>query len=161
MKDFLHILVTIAFAAAQSKCCGELTDVKIPVKKVTSYYWTSSSCPRRTIVFIVLQSNCCGEITDVKIPLKWVHLTTGPASSVPHELLSVISIDSAQSKCCGEEFTDVKIPVKLVTSYYWTSSSCARRAIVFQTKAGREFCVDPETPWVNGHIAKVDKRTTV
>uniref|UniRef100_A0A8C1UY08 Chemokine interleukin-8-like domain-containing protein n=1 Tax=Cyprinus carpio TaxID=7962 RepID=A0A8C1UY08_CYPCA len=74
---------------------------------------------------------------------------------------AVISIDSAQPKCCGEEFTVVKIPVKLVTSYYRTSSSCARRAIVFQTKAGREICVDPESTWVNGHIDKVDKRTTV
>ncbi|KTF71572.1 hypothetical protein cypCar_00050125 [Cyprinus carpio] len=73
----------------------------------------------------------------------------------------VIPIDAAQSKCCGEEFTVVKIPVKQVTSYYWTSSSCARRAIVFQTKAGREFCVDPESPWVKSHIDKVDKRTTV
>uniref|UniRef100_A0A8C0YPT9 Chemokine interleukin-8-like domain-containing protein n=1 Tax=Cyprinus carpio carpio TaxID=630221 RepID=A0A8C0YPT9_CYPCA len=72
---------------------------------------------------------------------------------------TVISIDSAQSKCCGEEFTVVKIPVKLVTSYYWTSSSCARRAIVFKTKAGKEFCIDPETTWVSGHVAKVDKRT--
>uniref|UniRef100_A0A672KRS7 Chemokine interleukin-8-like domain-containing protein n=1 Tax=Sinocyclocheilus grahami TaxID=75366 RepID=A0A672KRS7_SINGR len=44
-------------------------------------------------------------------------------------ILAVISIDAAQSKCCGE-FTDVKIPLKQVASYYWTSSSCARRAIV-------------------------------
>ncbi|XP_042609610.1 C-C motif chemokine 5-like isoform X2 [Cyprinus carpio] len=73
---------------------------------------------------------------------------------------SVISVDVEQSKCCVE-FSNVKIPVKLVKYYYWTSSKCDRRAIVFQTKAGREFCVDPETPWVNGHIAKVDKRTTV
>ncbi|KAF4094966.1 hypothetical protein G5714_024044 [Onychostoma macrolepis] len=73
---------------------------------------------------------------------------------------AVISIDVAQSKCCVE-FSDVKIPVKMVKSYYWTSSSCPRRAIVFQTKAGREFCVDPETVWVSGHIAKVDKRTKV
>ncbi|XP_016375250.1 C-C motif chemokine 2-like [Sinocyclocheilus rhinocerous] len=75
---------------------------------------------------------------------------------------AVISIDAAQSKCCGE-FTDVKIPLKQVTSYYRTtsSSSCVRRAIVFQTKSGKEFCVDPETPWVSGYIAKVDKRTTV
>uniref|UniRef100_A0A8C1J5W7 Chemokine interleukin-8-like domain-containing protein n=1 Tax=Cyprinus carpio TaxID=7962 RepID=A0A8C1J5W7_CYPCA len=76
-------------------------------------------------------------------------------------ILAVISIDSAPSKCCGEEFSNVKIPVKLVTSYYWTSSMCDRRAIVFQTIAGREFCVDPETPWVKSHIAKVDKRKTV
>ncbi|XP_058623804.1 C-C motif chemokine 22-like [Onychostoma macrolepis] len=73
---------------------------------------------------------------------------------------AVISIDSAQSKCCVE-FTDLKIPVKMVKSYYWTSSSCPRRAIVFLTKSGREFCVDPETVWVSGHIDKVDKRTTV
>ncbi|XP_073688322.1 monocyte chemotactic protein 1B-like [Garra rufa] len=64
------------------------------------------------------------------------------------------------SKCCVE-FSKVKIPVKLVTSYYWTSSECPRRAIVFKTIAGKKFCVDPETPWVSGHVAKVDKRTTV
>uniref|UniRef100_A0A671SXV7 Chemokine interleukin-8-like domain-containing protein n=1 Tax=Sinocyclocheilus anshuiensis TaxID=1608454 RepID=A0A671SXV7_9TELE len=71
-----------------------------------------------------------------------------------------ISLDEAHSKCCGE-LTDVKIPMKQVTSYYWTSRHCARRAIVFQTKAGKEFCVDPESTWVNGHVDKVDKRTTV
>uniref|UniRef100_A0A8C1UXA4 Chemokine interleukin-8-like domain-containing protein n=1 Tax=Cyprinus carpio TaxID=7962 RepID=A0A8C1UXA4_CYPCA len=73
---------------------------------------------------------------------------------------AVISIDSAQSKCCVE-FSKVKIPVKLVTSYYWTSSSCPKRAIVFQTNAGKEFCVDPEITWVKSHVAKVDKITTV
>uniref|UniRef100_A0A8C1QB96 Chemokine interleukin-8-like domain-containing protein n=1 Tax=Cyprinus carpio TaxID=7962 RepID=A0A8C1QB96_CYPCA len=71
---------------------------------------------------------------------------------------AVYSIDAAQSKCCGE-FSNVKIPVKLVTSYYRTSSNCPRRAIVFKTIAGREFCIDPETTWVSGHVAKVDKRT--
>uniref|UniRef100_A0A8C2K2U8 Chemokine interleukin-8-like domain-containing protein n=1 Tax=Cyprinus carpio TaxID=7962 RepID=A0A8C2K2U8_CYPCA len=73
---------------------------------------------------------------------------------------AVYSIDAAQSKCCGE-LSNVKIPVKMVASYSWTSSSCPRRAIVFQTEAGREFCVDPEITWVKSHIDKVDKRTTV
>ncbi|KTG32030.1 hypothetical protein cypCar_00046976 [Cyprinus carpio] len=75
--------------------------------------------------------------------------------------LATLSIDGANSKCCGE-FSNVKIPVKLVTSYYKidTSSICPRRAIVFKTIKGREFCVDPETPWVKSHVAKVDKRTT-
>uniref|UniRef100_A0A8C1J778 Chemokine interleukin-8-like domain-containing protein n=1 Tax=Cyprinus carpio TaxID=7962 RepID=A0A8C1J778_CYPCA len=41
-----------------------------------------------------------------------------------------------------------------------TSSSCPRCAIVFKTIKGREFCVDPETPWVKSHVAEVDKRTT-
>lgn len=30
----------------------------------------------------------------------------------------------------------------------------------FQTIAGKEICVDPETAWVSGHVDKVDKRTT-
>ncbi|XP_077066013.1 monocyte chemotactic protein 1B-like [Siphateles boraxobius] len=71
-----------------------------------------------------------------------------------------IGIEAARSNCCWE-FSNVKIPVRLVKSYSWTSSSCARRAIVFQTFAGREFCVDPETTWVNGHVDKVNKRTRV
>ncbi|XP_026058722.1 C-C motif chemokine 22-like [Carassius auratus] len=65
----------------------------------------------------------------------------------------------ANSECCGE-FSNVKVPVKLVTSYYWTSSICPIRAIVLQTIAGRKFCIDPETPWVKSHIETVDKRTT-
>uniref|UniRef100_A0A8C1J7R7 Chemokine (C-C motif) ligand 39, duplicate 1 n=1 Tax=Cyprinus carpio TaxID=7962 RepID=A0A8C1J7R7_CYPCA len=78
-----------------------------------------------------------------------------------HILTGRISLDGAISKCCGEEFSNVKIPVKLLTSYYRTSSSCPRRAIVFQTEAGKEFCVDPESTWVRSHVDKVDKRTTV
>ncbi|ROL54584.1 C-C motif chemokine 2 [Anabarilius grahami] len=70
-----------------------------------------------------------------------------------------IALDSANSKCCME-FINMKIPVKLVKSYSWTTSDCPRRAIVFHMISGKEFCVDPETTWVNGHVAKVDKRKT-
>ncbi|XP_026058723.1 monocyte chemotactic protein 1B-like [Carassius auratus] len=70
-----------------------------------------------------------------------------------------ISEDVANSICCGE-FSKVKVPVNKVVSYYKTSSSCARRAIVFQTIAGKEFCIDPKTLWVKTHIETVDKRTT-
>ncbi|XP_026057604.1 C-C motif chemokine 13-like [Carassius auratus] len=70
-----------------------------------------------------------------------------------------LASEVANSRCCGE-FSNVKVPVKLVTSYYWTSSICGRRAIVFQTIAGRKFCIDPQTPWVKSHIETVDKRTT-
>ncbi|KAI2646287.1 C-C motif chemokine 2 [Labeo rohita] len=82
---------------------------------------------------------------------------------------------AAFSKCC-REFSNVQIPVKRVASYSWTSSNCPRRAILlmqlkqhkqsavcslmFKTNAGREFCVDPETTWVNHHIDKVDKKKT-
>ncbi|KAK2867062.1 hypothetical protein Q8A67_025179 [Cirrhinus molitorella] len=69
------------------------------------------------------------------------------------------TIEAANSNCCVE-FSKVKIPVKLVVSYYWTSRNCAKRALVFKIVSGREFCVDPETTWVNGHVDKVNKRTT-
>ncbi len=49
---FLHILAVISIDVAQSKCCVEFSDVKIPVKLVTSYYWTRSHCPRRAIVWV-------------------------------------------------------------------------------------------------------------
>ncbi|XP_016366927.1 monocyte chemotactic protein 1B-like [Sinocyclocheilus rhinocerous] len=73
-------------------------------------------------------------------------------SSAPHAI-------GAQSNCCVE-FKNVRIPIKQVVSYYWTSSNCAKRAIVFKTVVGREICVDPETTWVNHHVDKVDKKTT-
>ncbi|XP_048014908.1 monocyte chemotactic protein 1B-like [Megalobrama amblycephala] len=70
-----------------------------------------------------------------------------------------IALDAANSKCCME-FTKVKIPVRLVKSYSWTTSDCPRRAVVFHMISGKEFCVDPETTWVNSHVAKVDQRKT-
>ncbi|XP_059392332.1 C-C motif chemokine 2-like isoform X2 [Carassius carassius] len=73
---------------------------------------------------------------------------------------SNLANEVANSNCCGE-FSKVKIPVNKVVSYYWTSSICARRAIVFKTISGREFCIDPKTAWVKSHIDQVDKRTTV
>ncbi|KAK9952148.1 hypothetical protein ABG768_018004 [Culter alburnus] len=73
---------------------------------------------------------------------------------------ATIAIDAENSKCCME-FMDVKIPVRLVKSYYWTTSDCPRRAVVFQMISGKEICVDPETTWLSGHVAKVDKRTKV
>ncbi|KAK2867056.1 hypothetical protein Q8A67_025173 [Cirrhinus molitorella] len=69
------------------------------------------------------------------------------------------ALDVAHSNCCGE-LTNVKIPVKLVASYYWTSSNCPIHAIVFRTMKGKEFCVDPKNTWVSHHVDKVDKRTT-
>ncbi|XP_059392327.1 monocyte chemotactic protein 1B-like isoform X2 [Carassius carassius] len=68
------------------------------------------------------------------------------------------AIEATNSNCCGE-FSKVKVPVNKVVSYYWTSSICARRAIVFKTIAGREFCINPETSWVRSHVDIVDKRT--
>ncbi|ROL54583.1 C-C motif chemokine 2 [Anabarilius grahami] len=73
---------------------------------------------------------------------------------------ATIAVDAANSNCCME-FYDKKIPVRQVKSYSWTSSNCPRRAVVFHTIKKNKICVEPETPWVNSHIAIVDKRTRV
>ncbi|XP_039503795.1 C-C motif chemokine 13-like [Pimephales promelas] len=76
--------------------------------------------------------------------------------SVPMTSSAPLALNVA--KCCMK-FNNVKIPVKQVKSYYWTSSECPKPAIVFQTFKGKEFCIDPETTWVNHHVDNVDKRT--
>ncbi|RXN21907.1 monocyte chemotactic 1B-like protein [Labeo rohita] len=135
-------------AAQQLKCCVEFSNVKITVKLVRSYSWTSSNCPRRAIVFTTVAGReFCVDPETIRI----VNIKSGTATS---------QLEAARATCCVE-FTNVKIPVKLVRSYYWTSSNCPTRAIVFKIVSGREICVDPETTWVSGHIDKVDKRTTV
>ncbi|XP_030642622.1 monocyte chemotactic protein 1B-like [Chanos chanos] len=61
------------------------------------------------------------------------------------------------SDCCSHLMT-MRIPLKRVVSYRWTSSSCAKKAIVFEMIGGKKICVDPEVSWVSGHVATVDKR---
>uniref|UniRef100_A0A8C1QBH7 Chemokine interleukin-8-like domain-containing protein n=1 Tax=Cyprinus carpio TaxID=7962 RepID=A0A8C1QBH7_CYPCA len=101
----------------------------------------------KCIAFVATGDIKCGNMVKLKTFVLFLHI------SAP------IALEAAQSTCCGE-LSNVKVPLKLVTSYYRTSSSCPRCAIVFKTIKGREFCVDPETPWVKSHVAKVDKRTT-
>ncbi|XP_016366925.1 monocyte chemotactic protein 1B-like [Sinocyclocheilus rhinocerous] len=72
-------------------------------------------------------------------------------SSAPHPIF-------AESYCCLM-LNNRMIPLKQVVSYSWTSSNCAKRAIVFKTVAGREICVDPEMTWVSHLVDKVDKST--
>ncbi|XP_066506144.1 eotaxin-like [Hoplias malabaricus] len=61
--------------------------------------------------------------------------------------------------CCSN-LTKIRIPLKHIISYWSTSSSCANRAIVFQTvRNGKKnlICVDPSAPWVDHHIKKLNK----
>uniref|UniRef100_A0A8C2K0I6 Chemokine interleukin-8-like domain-containing protein n=1 Tax=Cyprinus carpio TaxID=7962 RepID=A0A8C2K0I6_CYPCA len=69
-------------------------------------------------------------------------------------LFSPHALESSSS-CCFQFYKN-KIPLKLVVSFYRTRSNCPISAIVFRTAAGREFCLDPDSSWVNSHIAKVN-----
>ncbi|KAA0724545.1 C-C motif chemokine 22 CC chemokine STCP-1 MDC(1-69) [Triplophysa tibetana] len=85
-----------------------------------------------TLLFLVIF--CCLQLT-----------TSAPVAS-----------ELAKSNCCFE-FSNAQIPLRRVKSYYWTSDSCLKRAIVFQTDK-KKICVDPDTTWVSSHMAKVDTR---
>ncbi|XP_003414607.1 C-C motif chemokine 4-like [Loxodonta africana] len=45
-----------------------------------------------------------------------------------------------------------KLPRNFVIDYYETSSLCAKPAVVFQTKRGREVCANPSEPWVQEYM---------
>uniref|UniRef100_UPI0000F215A1 chemokine (C-C motif) ligand 39, duplicate 1 precursor n=1 Tax=Danio rerio TaxID=7955 RepID=UPI0000F215A1 len=67
---------------------------------------------------------------------------------------------SANSVCC-EGFTHKKIPLSKIVSHHLTTSNCAKKFIVFTTKAGKKICVDPENTFVKRQVAELDSRTRV
>nr|BAF98270.1 chemokine CCL-CUd [Danio rerio] len=70
------------------------------------------------------------------------------------------AISLANSVCC-EGITHKKIPLKQIVSHHLTTSNCAIKAIVFTTKAGKSFCVDPGNTFVKRQVAELDSRTRV
>ncbi|XP_061101964.1 C-C motif chemokine 3-like 1 [Conger conger] len=64
---------------------------------------------------------------------------------------------STGNTCCPST-QKAKIPLKQIVSYYNTSSSCALPALVFVTKLGKHWCVNPADGWVKSHAAAVDRR---
>ncbi|XP_053487573.1 monocyte chemotactic protein 1B-like [Ictalurus furcatus] len=61
--------------------------------------------------------------------------------------------------CCAKT-TKVKIPLKNIVTYWWTSSNCPKKAIVFETLNKKQHCVDPTAVWVNHHMKAVDLRNS-
>ncbi|NXK58014.1 CCL3 protein, partial [Sylvietta virens] len=45
-----------------------------------------------------------------------------------------------------------RIPRRVITSAYWTSSSCSKPAVILVTRNGREMCADPEAHWVQEYL---------
>ncbi|KAG9272028.1 C-C motif chemokine 13-like [Astyanax mexicanus] len=73
------------------------------------------------------------------------------SSSAPH--------GTSVADCCPKLTTVKTIPLRMVKSYTETRSDCAVKAIVFYTKKGKEFCVDPDAEWVKSHVAVLKKRS--
>ncbi|XP_070985696.1 C-C motif chemokine 13-like [Oncorhynchus clarkii lewisi] len=81
-------------------------------------------------------------------------------------LLCSLHTTSAQGVNALETLTDccmkfsARIPLQQVVSLRTTSSSCPRKALIFTTKKGKTFCVDPSEAWVQSHVTKIESRST-
>ncbi|XP_072554791.1 C-C motif chemokine 3-like [Paramormyrops kingsleyae] len=59
---------------------------------------------------------------------------------------------------CCVDYYNKRIPLNQIVSFYETSSSCPKRALVFVTKRNRSFCLNPEEAWVSNHVSKLGNR---
>ncbi|XP_051975352.1 C-C motif chemokine 22-like [Xyrauchen texanus] len=74
--------------------------------------------------------------------------------ALQHTSAGPVAIETAQRNCCSKAATFI-IPLTQLVSYYWTSSSCPTRHIVFITKS-RKVCVNPDKDWVKRAINKLN-----
>ncbi|XP_004630632.1 C-C motif chemokine 24 [Octodon degus] len=62
------------------------------------------------------------------------------------------------SSCCIT-FVSKKIPEDRVVSYQLTSrSTCTKAGVIFTTKKGLQLCSDPNQPWVQRYMRKLDSK---
>ncbi|KAL7885323.1 hypothetical protein AOLI_G00056180 [Acnodon oligacanthus] len=74
--------------------------------------------------------------------------------SVQQVVCSGIQAVNTPVECCYG-FQKVKIPFRRIASYRWTSTNCSKKAVIFRTVIGREFCAEPEASWVKEHMMKL------
>uniref|UniRef100_A0A8C8GKI0 Chemokine interleukin-8-like domain-containing protein n=1 Tax=Oncorhynchus tshawytscha TaxID=74940 RepID=A0A8C8GKI0_ONCTS len=72
-----------------------------------------------------------------------------------HVCVYVIKLETS-TDCCIK--FSARIPLQQVVSLRTTSSSCPRKALIFTTKKGKTFCVDPSEAWVQSHVTKIESR---
>ncbi|KAG7329513.1 hypothetical protein KOW79_007687 [Hemibagrus wyckioides] len=66
------------------------------------------------------------------------------------------SFDHKISCCPGT--TKMRLPVNNIVGYSLTSRDCPIKAIVFEMKTKKKFCVDPTAGWVKNHMKAVDQK---
>ncbi|KAG9352629.1 hypothetical protein JZ751_021043 [Albula glossodonta] len=80
-------------------------------------------------------------------------------------LCSVELVSSTQSaetgKDCCMRYETKRVPLSMVVSFFRTSSSCAKPAIVFVTKRGRKICMNPSDAFVSSQVDELDRRSTL
>uniref|UniRef100_A0A3B3QTW1 Chemokine interleukin-8-like domain-containing protein n=1 Tax=Paramormyrops kingsleyae TaxID=1676925 RepID=A0A3B3QTW1_9TELE len=70
------------------------------------------------------------------------------------ECMFFADIPSLSDSCCVDYYNK-RIPLNQIVSFYETSSSCPKRALVFVTKRNQHFCLNPEEAWVSNHVSNL------
>ncbi|XP_005077137.1 C-C motif chemokine 8 [Mesocricetus auratus] len=60
--------------------------------------------------------------------------------------------------CCFSVISR-KLPFLRLQSYSKTSTQCAMAAVIFETKRGRQVCVDPTQKWVQDYMKLLDQKS--
>ncbi|XP_017580072.1 monocyte chemotactic protein 1B-like [Pygocentrus nattereri] len=64
---------TVGISSIPKKCCFTFMKVKIPLRRITSYSWTNSNCPKEAVVFhTVIGKEWC---VDPKVSWVQQHMT--------------------------------------------------------------------------------------
>ncbi|XP_054989899.1 C-C motif chemokine 23 isoform X2 [Sorex araneus] len=97
----------------------------------------------------------------IRKPAKGVELSPSPKSPLsntpaPSKLQELYIFTQPggpyqPTECCFKFATRV-LPLRLIDTFYKTSSQCARPGIIFITKRGNLICANPSDRWVQKHI---------
>ncbi|NP_001013430.2 C-C motif chemokine 26 precursor [Mus musculus] len=72
--------------------------------------------------------------------------------------LGVATCGSSIAMSCCPNFSYYVIPWSWVYSYKFTDKSCTSDGVIFFTKTGKQFCVQPGAKWVQRFISLVNTR---
>ncbi|XP_032742210.1 C-C motif chemokine 26 [Rattus rattus] len=72
--------------------------------------------------------------------------------------LGVATCESEMPTPCCSYFSHYVIPWHWLYSYQITDSSCPNEGVIFTTKSGRRYCVQPGDKWVQRYIAMLNAK---
>ncbi|XP_076879044.1 uncharacterized protein LOC143527621 [Brachyhypopomus gauderio] len=126
-------------------CCRGLSQMKLPIKRIMSYSRTDSSCAIKAVMFKMDSGKqlCMDPASDwVDAYMREVDQSETTSSGESPESTQLQSgVTTAQQReipdCCPTVTDEKK-----VESSSWTSSSFTPKVTVFETVAGKQFCVE-------------------
>ncbi|XP_059526466.1 C-C motif chemokine 3-like [Myotis daubentonii] len=71
------------------------------------------------------------------------------------QVLSAPAGADTPTACCFT-YAARPIPRTYIVDYFETSSQCSKSGVIFQTRRGRQVCVNPSEDWVQEYVADLE-----